>query len=172
MVFYTFGGREVKKTCLRDSYAKKIVEGKKEYKPLRTKHKLQARTTLKTKTQFRDVYAEKLKSGEKEKYKYKPKTVKSKEEYHSILTNDMTKCYMSGDSNNVHVHHIFGASNRSNSETYGFVVPLRADWHNMADYGVHFDRNLDLKLKRMCQDYWLKKYGTQEQFIIIFGKWW
>ena len=78
------------KTCLRDSYAKKIVEGKKEYKPLRAKHKLQARTTLRTKTQFRDAYAEKLKSGEKEKYKYKPKTVKSKEEYHSILTKWIT----------------------------------------------------------------------------------
>ena len=26
--------------------------------------------------------------------------------------------------------------------------------------------------RRKCQDYWLKHYGTREEFINVFGKWW
>jgi hypothetical protein len=42
----------------------------------------------------------------------------------------------------------------------------------MADYGVHFDRSLDYKLKKLCQDYWLEHYGSREEFVAAFGKWW
>ena len=44
----------MKQTSLRDSYAKKIANGEKEYKPLKTKQRLQTRTTLKIKTNMRD----------------------------------------------------------------------------------------------------------------------
>lgn len=162
----------MKQTSLRDSYAKKIANGEKEYKPLKTKQRLQTRTTLKIKTNMRTVYGERVKNGEKKKYNYKPKPVKSKEQYKSFLTNDLYHCYITGDGENVHIHHIFGASNKTNSEIYGFIVPLRADWHNMADYGIHFNRELELKFKRLCQEYWLQNYGTKEEFIKLFGKWW
>lgn len=79
---------------------------------------------------------------------------------------------MSGSTSDIHIHHIFGASNKANSEKYGFIVPLRSDYHNMSDKGVHFNRDFDLLLKRKCQDYWLQHYGTREEFIAIFGKWW
>ena len=83
---------------------------------------------------------------------------------------------MSGDTKaagaDIHVHHVFGAANKAKSEKYGFIIPLRADWHDLADYGIHFDRDFDLRIKRECQDYWLANYGTREEFINVFGKWW
>ncbi len=84
----------------------------------------------------------------------------------------MRRCYITGEHSNVHVHHIFGAANKENSEKYGFLLPLRADWHDMADYGIHFSRKLDLKYKCKCQEYWLQHYGTEQEFIDTFGKWW
>ena len=89
----------------------------------------------------------------------------------SVLTNDLEHCYITG-STNVAIHHIFGAANRKISEKYGFIVPLRPDWHNMSNYGVHFNRELDLKLKCACEKWWLENGRTKEEFISIFGKWW
>ncbi len=92
------------------------------------------------------------------------------------VNDDLTKCFITGYTKAsgaaIHVHHIFGGSNKTNSEKYHFLIPLRADWHDMASYGIHFNRELELKIKRMCQDYWLIHYGTKEEFIAIFGKWW
>lgn len=132
---------------------------------------MQSRSTLKTKTNFRASYAAKVAAGEKKQYRYKPKAT-NRSQYYSILTQDLHRCYISNDVNNIHIHHIFGGSNKANSEKYGFLVPLRADWHDMADYGVHFDRSLDYKLKKLCQDYWLGHYGSREEFVAAFGKWW
>ena len=48
---------------------------------------------------------------------------------------------------------------------------LRADWHNMSDYGVHFNKELDLKLKRIAQKRWQEYYHkTKEDFIKKYGK--
>lgn len=136
---------------------------------------LQVKNGLKTKKTLRDSYAEKLKSGEKKVKNYN-KAYKPKYKYFSIFTDDLTMCYISGSTKDsgadIHIHHIFGAANKHASEKYGFIVPLRADWHDMADYGVHFDRELDLRFRRKCQEYWLEHYGTKEEFILIFGKWW
>lgn len=38
----------------------------------------------------------------------------------------------------------------------------------MSDYGVHFNRKLDLEFKQECQRRWVKKYG--EGFERIFGR--
>ncbi len=140
---------------------------------------LRTKTPLRAKRSLRDSYAEKLKSGQKTmrplaaKKQYKPKVkVKKLKLMTSILTADMTRCYITGDVRNIHIHHIFGAANKTNSEKYGFLVPLRDDWHNMSDYGVHFNKELDLKLKTACEEYWLQNYGTREEFIAVFGRWW
>ena len=89
----------------------------------------------------------------------------------SIIQNEK-ECYITGSTDNLHEHHIiYGNGFRKLSEKYGLKVWLRADWHNMADYGVHFDKNLDLELKQMAQRKAMKHYGwTVEQFIKIFGK--
>lgn len=82
------------------------------------------------------------------------------------------ECYITGSSYNLHEHHIiYGNGLRKLSEKYGLKVWLRADWHNMSDYGVHFNKALDLKLKQMAQKKAMKYYGwSVEDFIEIFGK--
>lgn len=89
----------------------------------------------------------------------------------SILQNNK-KCYITKSTNNLHKHHIFGGTaNRKLSEEDGMWIWLRADWHNMSDYGVHFNKELDLKLKRIAQKRWQEYYHkTKEDFIKKYGK--
>lgn len=89
----------------------------------------------------------------------------------SVLTDDLEHCFITG-STEIAIHHVFGAANRKFSEHYGFVLPLRPDWHNTANYGVHFNRDLDLKFKGMAQTYFESHYGNRQAFIKIFGKSW
>lgn len=80
------------------------------------------------------------------------------------------ECYITHARNNLHRHHIYGGSGRRKcSEQYGCWVWLRADWHNGADYGVHFNRALDQKLKRICQERFEERYG-RELFLQLFGR--
>lgn len=88
----------------------------------------------------------------------------------SVFTDDMDHCYFTGTAP-VERHHIFGGSNKKNSEKYGFTVPLRPDLH---PNGVYADRSkakeIDLHLKQMAQKYFEEHYGTREEFRKIFGK--
>ena len=87
----------------------------------------------------------------------------------SVFTDNMDKCIFTG-SWVVERHHIFGGSNRKKSEKYGFVVPLRPDYH---PNGVHAGSNakeIDTKLKEMAQSYWEAHLGTREEFRKEFGK--
>ena len=90
---------------------------------------------------------------------------------YSVFTGDLSHCIITG-SPNVHLHHIFPGSRRKQSERYGFVVPLRYDLHEFGTYSVHEKPNdgLDLKLKRMAQEYWESHYGNRQAFIETFGK--
>ena len=58
------------------------------------------------------------------------------------------------------------------SEKYGCWCYLCARHHNMSDVGVHFNRKLDLKLKRHTQRLWEERYGDRNDFIRTFGKSW
>lgn len=81
------------------------------------------------------------------------------------------ECYVTGSTINLHEHHIFEGSNRKQSEKYGLKVWLRADFHNMSDRGVHFDKAFDLSLKRMAQKKAMEHYGWDiPKFISIFGR--
>lgn len=87
----------------------------------------------------------------------------------SCFTDDMDHCYFTGFAP-VERHHIFGSSNKKNSEKYGFVMPLRPDLH---PNGVHAGKNaaeIDHKLKQMAQRYFEEHYGTRGDFMRIFGK--
>lgn len=80
-------------------------------------------------------------------------------------------CFITGDIYNLHKHHIFGGANRNLSEKDGLYVYLRADYHNMSDKGVHHNRQLDLKLKKIAQKKWQEFYNkTSEDFIKRYGK--
>lgn len=97
---------------------------------------------------------------------------KTKEPYQSIFTEDMNKCYITGDTYSVDPHHIFGGADKTSSELFHFMLPLRHDWHNAENYSIHLDRRLDIKYKMLCQDYWINEMGrTKEEWIKYFRKW-
>lgn len=90
----------------------------------------------------------------------------------SVFTEDMDHCYFTGTAP-VERHHIWGGSNRKNSEKYGFVIPLRPDLHpNGARADRRYAKDIDTRLKRMAQEYFEAHYGTREEFRGIFGKSW
>ncbi len=87
----------------------------------------------------------------------------------SIMQNEKT-CYITGATSNLHRHHVYGGNpNRRLAEKYGCWVWLRADWHNMSNYGVHFNRKLDLAIKRETQRKFEKLHG-HAKFIQVFGR--
>jgi len=146
--------------------------------PLKAKTSLKARTSLKACTRLssnKSLSGSHINRTNKQRtVKRKTYTYKPKYKYESIF-GDFDTCYITGAKKPyaaIHVHHVFGSANKTNSEKYHFLIALRADWHDLADYGIHQNRELDLKIKRMCQDYWLKYYGTKEEFIAVFGRWW
>lgn len=70
-----------------------------------------------------------------------------------------------------HRHEVFFGANRQKSIEYGLVVFLTPAMHNMSDKGVHFNREFDLKLKRIGQAAAMERYGwTVDEFRKIFGK--
>lgn len=87
----------------------------------------------------------------------------------SVFTDDMDHCIFTGMSP-VERHHIFGGSNRSKSEKYGFVVPLRPDLHPNGVFAGKDARTIDKRLKEMAQTYWEQHIGSRDQFREEFGK--
>lgn len=87
----------------------------------------------------------------------------------SILSNDR-ECFICHTDYDLHRHHIFAGSRRQTSEKEGCWVYLCARHHNMSDEGVHFNRENDLHLKRICQARWEALNGDREDFIRKFGK--
>lgn len=83
------------------------------------------------------------------------------------IIQDTKECFITKSTLNLHKHHIMNGFNRKNSEKYGLWVWLRADWHNMSSYGVHFNRELDLKLKRIAQEKFEEIYGHEEWMRIF-----
>lgn len=87
----------------------------------------------------------------------------------SILQKEK-KCFLCDTIFDLHDHHIFfGSANRKISEANGFKVWLCAAHHNMSDYSVHHNRELDLMVKRACQ----KKYEethSRDDFRKLIGR--
>lgn len=79
------------------------------------------------------------------------------------------ECYITGATQELHRHHIYQGARRRASEEWGCWVWLRGDWHNLASYGVHFNQDLDRKLKQECQERFEELYG-HDTFIQVFGK--
>lgn len=87
----------------------------------------------------------------------------------SILQ-DKKECYITGSTSNLHKHHIFGGRhNRKMSEKYGCWIWLRADWHNMSNYGIHFNKDLDKLMKVEAQTRFENIYG-HDKFMEVFRK--
>lgn len=88
----------------------------------------------------------------------------------SILSNER-ECYVCHTPLNLHKHHIFFGPNRQNSEKYGCWVYLCAWHHNMSNVGVHFNRLLDVELKREAQQKF-EELHSHGEFMEVFGKNW
>lgn len=79
------------------------------------------------------------------------------------------RCMVCGSERNIHQHEVFFGPYRDKSIKDGMVVPLCGYHHNLSSEGVHMNRELDLKLKKMAQAIWESKYGTREEFIRRYG---
>lgn len=80
------------------------------------------------------------------------------------------RCYVCGTTYDLHEHHIFfGTANRKQSEKHGFKVFLCGRHHNLSNEGVHFDHELDLRIKRDCQRVFEKAH-SRDEFMKIIGK--
>lgn len=89
----------------------------------------------------------------------------------SILQKEK-RCHVCRTTIDLHEHHVFfGTSNRKNSEKYGLKVWLCGYHHNMSAKGVHFNKELDLKIKRLAQAKFEETH-TRDEFRAIFGKSW
>ena len=87
----------------------------------------------------------------------------------SIIQNNK-ECYVCKTIYNLHSHHIFfGTSNRKQSEKYGMKVWLCQE-HHTGNTGVHFNKDLDLHLKKLAQIQFEAVYGDSEVFRGVFGK--
>lgn len=86
----------------------------------------------------------------------------------SVFTDDLEHCYLCGKPRE-HLHEIIYGKNRINSIKYNFVLPLCANHHTGKD-GIHFNKELDLYYKRLCQIYFENNIGNRKEFIKIFGR--
>lgn len=82
------------------------------------------------------------------------------------------KCFVCRAAYGLHRHHVFGGTGRRKiSEDNGFTVWLCGFHHNMSSAGVHFNRELDLLIKRAVQEKYEEAH-SREEFIRLAGKSW
>ena len=86
----------------------------------------------------------------------------------SVFTDDLEHCILCGKPRE-HLHEIIYGKNRINSIKYNFVIPLCANHHTGKD-GIHFNKDLDLYYKRLCQIYFENNIGNRIEFIKTFGR--
>lgn len=90
--------------------------------------------------------------------------------YKSIIQENMDECYICHTTQNLHLHHIYaGTANRKKSDEYNAVIRLCGKHHNMSKQGIHFNKELNLKIKQRAQIELEKEY-SHEWFIQTFGK--
>lgn len=78
-------------------------------------------------------------------------------------------CWVTGATYDLHKHHIYAGSRRRASDEWGCWIWLRADWHNLSYYGIHFNHDLDMEAKQKCQEAFEAIHG-HERFMEVFGK--
>lgn len=86
------------------------------------------------------------------------------------IMQDKKECYLTGRTWGLHKHHIFGASNRNNSEKYGLWIWLCPELHNMSENGVHNNAELMQTIRKAGQMAFEREHGSREDFVRIFGK--
>lgn len=88
----------------------------------------------------------------------------------SILQSEK-ECFVCHTTYGLEEHHVIGGTaNRKQSEKYGLKVWLCHE-HHRGNSGVHFNKELDLKIKKIAQSTFECEH-TREEFRAIFGKSW
>lgn len=90
---------------------------------------------------------------------------------------DKKECYLCRrfydreNTRSLHLHHVFpGTSRRKQSEAWGLKIWLCPMHHNASNQGVHFNKENDLLVKQMAQEYFEANLGTREAFRAAFIK--
>ena len=100
----------------------------------------------------------------------KPKHKKRKPEpVQKVQMQDRKRCWITGRTDGLHKHHIYGGARRQISERYGLYIYLRPEWHNMSNKGIHFDPILDKLAKKSGQLIFESVY-SREKFMELFGR--
>ena len=71
------------------------------------------------------------------------------------------ECFVTGRTEGLHKHHVFGGPNRPKSEKYGLFIYLIPELHNMSSKGIHFDKIFDLRVKMYAQKIFEEKYSHE-----------
>lgn len=80
------------------------------------------------------------------------------------------ECWVCKTTHDLHEHHVFeGTGNRPVSERWGLTVYLCGKHHNLSNDGVHFDKDLDLRIKKFAQSEFEKQY-SHELFMREIGR--
>ena len=86
-----------------------------------------------------------------------------------VLVDDIEHCVECGRER-VAMHHIFfGTDNRKLSDEDGYVIPMCHYHHNGSNAAIHFNRELDLKWKRIAQLHYEHDHSRKE-FIDRYGR--
>lgn len=88
------------------------------------------------------------------------------------IVNDEKQCFVCGNKNNLHLHHIFFGKNRKKADEDGLVVYLCYQHHEGTN-GVHGKNGseLDKKLKVIAETQWLiNNHKKVEDFIYRYGR--
>lgn len=90
----------------------------------------------------------------------------------SIISN-VRECLICKTTEGLERHHVFfGTANRAKSEEDGSWVWLCHAHHRTSNMSVHMNRKTDLKIKKITEQRWIRKNGTEEDFIRRYGKSW
>lgn len=87
------------------------------------------------------------------------------------LYSDERICWICHSPNNIHKHHVYGGvGRRPISEREGCWLYLCGPHHNLSDFGIHFDKQLDKAIKEDCERRWCKANdATPDDFRAMFG---
>lgn len=81
------------------------------------------------------------------------------------------KCFICETTMSLEEHHcIYGTSNRKQSEKYGLKVWLCNYHHTGSKASVHFNKELDMHLKKLAQKKFEQVHGNRRDFMNAFGK--
>lgn len=85
------------------------------------------------------------------------------------LLQETKECFITGRTDYLHKHHIYGGSNRIVSEEEGFFIYLIPEFHTTTAQGIHNDDEFLKAMQKICQHIYEENH-TREEFIRLIGK--